>query len=979
MKRSCCRYRTSLAGCVSALFLAVAADAATVTVTSTADAGGTCPGANCTLRQAIATAVSGDTINFSLPAHSAITLTNGELLINEKSLTINGPGANLLTVQRSAANGTAQFRIFEIAGGSFVTIAGLKIANGSVFAVGGGIYNNGGSVLYLTSVTISGNMAAGGGGIYNDSGQVTIANSTISGNFSGTGGGGIYHTNPNLVEGFGFDLQIENSTISGNTTSSVGAGGGIYILEGQGGFRSSAIYNSTISGNSAGNGAGGGVFDNTETMYIRNTIIAGNTATSGGPDFQGSFSSSGFNLIGNNSGANITAATGDQIGIPASSIDPMLGPLQDNGGSTPTHALLAGSKAIDKGSAGTNSTDQRGFPRPIDTPAITNAGDGSDIGAYEVQPDQLVGCSDISLLVNNTGDGGAGSLRAVIANACAGSTITFAVGGTINLTSGELLISKSLTINGPGANLLKVQRSVAPGNSGGGILNEENTLTLSNCVLSGNKSSLHGGAILNYRGAVNLARCTLDQNSAAASGGAILNADYDGGAANEANLTLTNCTLNQNQAGQYGGTIYNDGTSSGYATVTLTNCTLNQNTAALLAGGIYNDALNPGSSGIASVSLKNTILRADASGANLVNDNGTISSGGHNLSSDAAGGPAGTGPGGFLNGPGDIRNTDPQLNPGGAANNGGSVTTVALLAASPAINGSDPSAPPRDQRGYIRPDAPDVGAFEFGGTIPNALGNISTRGFVGTGNNVLIEGLIISGGGPKKVILRALGPTLGQPPFNVPGALQNPVLELYNSSSALITSNDNWGSAANAATISSSGYAPPNSLESAILTNLNPGNYTAIVRGANNTTGVALVEGYDLDFTAGSKLGNISTRGFVQTGNNVMIAGVIVHGPDSENVIIRGLGPTLGQPPFNVPNALQNPFLDLRDANGNPIMTNDNWKSTQQAQIQATGFAPPNDAESAILMTLSPGNYTAILRGVNNTTGNALVEVYALN
>jgi hypothetical protein len=509
--------------------------------------------------------------------------------------------------------------------------------------------------------------------------------------------------------------------------------------------------------------------------------------------------------------------------------------VHDNGGSTPTHALLAGSKAIDKGSAGTNSTDQRGFPRPIDTPAITNAGDGSDIGAYEVQPDQLVGCSDISLLVNNTGDGGAGSLRAVIANACAGSTITFAVGGTINLTSGELLISKSLTINGPGANLLKVQRSVAPGtpnfrifhianaqvaisgltitngqvsggafpgNSGGGILNEENTLTLSNCVLSGNKSSLHGGAILNYRGAVNLARCTLDQNSAAASGGAILNADYDGGAANEANLTLTNCTLNQNQAGQYGGTIYNDGTSSGYATVTLTNCTLNQNTAALLAGGIYNDALNPGSSGIASVSLKNTILRAGASGANLVNDNGTISSGGHNLSSDAAGGPAGTGPGGFLNGPGDIRNTDPQLDPGGAANNGGSVTTVALLAASPTINGSDPSAPPRDQRGYIRPDAPDVGAFEFGGTIPNALGNISTRGFVGTGNNVLIEGLIISGGGPKKVILRALGPTLGQPPFNVPGALQNPVLELYNSSSALITSNDNWGSAANAATIS---------------------------------------------------------------------------------------------------------------------------------------------------------------------------------
>jgi hypothetical protein len=258
------------------------------------------------------------------------------------------------------------------------------------------------------------------------------------------------------------------------------------------------------------------------------------------------------------------------------------------------------------------------------------------------------------------------------------------------------------------------------------------------------------------------------------------------------------------------------------------------------------------------------------------------------------------------------------------------------------------------------------------------LYNISTRGFVQTGNDVVIGGLIIEGSGPKSVLLRILGPTLGQAPFNLPSALANPTLYLFQGST-LIASNDDWGTAANKQAIINIGMAPPNSLESAILISLNPGSYTAIVRGVNNTTGNALFEAYGLDDSAGSKFSNISTRGFVQTGNNVMIAGVIVHGPGSKNVLIRALGPTLGQPPFNVPNSLPDPFLDLRDATGTRIMTNDNWKSTQQTQIQATGLAPPNDAESAIAVTLAPGSYTAIVTGVNNTTGNALVEVYGLN
>lgn len=255
------------------------------------------------------------------------------------------------------------------------------------------------------------------------------------------------------------------------------------------------------------------------------------------------------------------------------------------------------------------------------------------------------------------------------------------------------------------------------------------------------------------------------------------------------------------------------------------------------------------------------------------------------------------------------------------------------------------------------------------------LHNISTRGFVRTGTDLLIGGLIISGSGSKNVLLRVLGPTLGQAPFNLPNAMANPALDLFQGS-ALIASNDNWVDASNKSAISATGLAPPNALEAAILANLNPGSYTAVARGVNNT-GLALVEAYDVNSTTGSKFANISTRAFVGTGPNVMIAGVTVQGSPGENVIIRGLGPTLTQ--FGVSNVLADPVLDLRDANGNSVRTNDNWTDTQQAQIQASGYAPPNIVESAMAATLAPGSYTAILSGKNNTTGNALVEVYALN
>jgi hypothetical protein len=252
------------------------------------------------------------------------------------------------------------------------------------------------------------------------------------------------------------------------------------------------------------------------------------------------------------------------------------------------------------------------------------------------------------------------------------------------------------------------------------------------------------------------------------------------------------------------------------------------------------------------------------------------------------------------------------------------------------------------------------------------LSNISTRAVVQSDNDALIGGFIIGGTGSKQVLLRALGPTLAQ--FGVAGALLDPTLELRDSSGGVVISNDNWEAAANAQSIPAN-LRPPNAQESAILATLNPGSYTAIVRGVNNTTGVALVEAYDLDTSATSELTNISTRGLVQTNSNVMIAGVVVQ-TRSENVIVRALGPTLAN--FGVTNPLVDPALELRDANGSLLASNDNWKTAQQTEITASSYAPPNDLEPAVVTTLAPGNYTAIVRGVNSATGIALVEVYAL-
>ncbi len=267
------------------------------------------------------------------------------------------------------------------------------------------------------------------------------------------------------------------------------------------------------------------------------------------------------------------------------------------------------------------------------------------------------------------------------------------------------------------------------------------------------------------------------------------------------------------------------------------------------------------------------------------------------------------------------------------------------------------------------------------------FGNLSTRLAVGTGDRAGIGGFINTlnptmaanataplNVGAKQVVIRAIGPSLGA--FGVDGPLADPVLELHLPDGSVVT-NDNWRETQEAE-IMAAGLAPSDDLESAILTILEPGAYTAIVRGSNGGTGVGLVEIYDLDGAAISELGNISTRGSVETGDGVMIGGFIVSGAENtaSTMVVRAIGPSLEA--FGVADALQDPTLELHDGSGALIASNDNWKETQEEELEAAGLGPSDDREAAILIALGPGAYTAIVRGAGETSGVALVEAYNL-
>ena len=543
--------------------------------------------------------------------------------------------------------------------------------------------------------------------------------------------------------------------------------------------------------------------------------------------------------------------------------------------------------------------------------------------------------------------------------------------------------------------------SEGEGEGGGGVLNENGTMTITGCTISNNSTSQGftessftsvGGGISNHSGSLIITNSTISGNTCSSSSFDPLfpaaATAFGGGVDNSGSMTVTNCTISGNSAVAVGissgDTGYGGGISNG-GDLQITSSTIAFNSASGdigVGGGI--NGFEPATTDSSIIALNS----ATTGGPDYFTNGGELQSAGYNIIGNNADAVINSQPTDQIGTP--TAPIDPVLGP--LADNGGPTLTHAIQSGSPAINRGDPAAPPQDQRGYGRLGVPDVGAFEFDGIPPTILGNISTRAFVQTGDNVMVGGFIVEGAQPKRVIIRAIGPELTQ--YGVPNPLFNPTLELHDGTGALIASNDNWLhtiiggiiTSNQVGDIRSSGHAPTDGRESAIIAELPAGNYTAIVRGVNDTMGVALVEAYDLSPDSNSTLGNISTRSFVQTGDNVMIGGFMVEGTAPKRVIVRAIGPDLTQ--YGVPNALGNPTLELHDSAGALIASNDNWRTTiiggiittnQVRDILASGLAPADGRDSAIIAELPAGNYTAIVRGVNDTTGVALVEVYDLD
>jgi hypothetical protein len=617
--------------------------------------------------------------------------------------------------------------------------------------------------------------------------------------------------------------------------------------------------------------------------------------------------------------------------------------------------------------------------------------------------------------VLNLNDNGPGSLRQTLAAAQDGDTVNFAVTGTIVLIGFELDIGKkNLTIEGPGAKLLAVSgnnegrvmnilfnasvtvsgltiRDGFVTSRGGGIFSS-GTLTLRDCMVLNSRSDGDGGGIANGEsGTMQIERCTIADNLVTS--GPVRTA-VGGGIYNDGVLTIFNSTVANNEAridgvsfpnaNNGGGGIYSISSPS---RLEISGCTISGNR--VTGAGVGRK--RGGGFLIFGATVRDTIVAGNEAAEGPDVDGEDFVSGGYNLIGKLAN-DGDAGPGGFQHGV----NRDqvggagrPPIDPrlGALGDNGGSTFTMALLSGSPAID-QGLSSFTTDQRGAARRfdfagtanveggDGSDVGAFELAAAKPAALLNISTRAEVQQGNKVMIGGFIIIGSEPKNVLLRGIGPSLTG--TGVQGALQNPTMDLFQGGTLLAT-NDDWKQTQRAE-IEATGIPPKNDAEPAIVRRLSPGSYTAVLQGVNNETGIALVEAYDLDqATVASQLGNISTRAFVQTGEKVLIGGIIAGpvGVGNSHVLIRAIGPTLVNAGVQMP--LQNPTLELFDANGTSVASNDNWRSDQETEIRATTLAPSDDRESAILRDLAPAAYTAIVRGAGATTGVGLVEVYNLS
>jgi CSLREA domain-containing protein len=707
---------------------------ASITVNSLQDTVNSSDG-KCTLREAITAAntdtssggVTGeciagtgfDMIDFDPSVTGTITLTGTQLAITS-DLQIIGPGAHMLTVSGNYAS-----RVFQTSAG-LVQLIGLTISNGrAVGATGGGITNSG--TLSIVNCIVTNNSAgANGGGVFSNN-TLTISSSTINDNSSDVQGGGLR---------FLGTATITNSTISGNSAGNTGGG-----ISASGTL---TLTHVTISNNTASTSGGGISGGSSGAVTLSNTIVAGNFRGSTRDDLNGTFNvNSAFNLIGDGTG--MTGLThglnGNQVGTSGSPINPLIGPLQFNGGTTMTHTLLTGSPAIDTGNTQANP-DQRRLNRAFDDPSIPNAtgGNGADIGAVELQ-------SAENLLVNSLADTDDGvcdvsncTLREAIAAANANpshNSIYFSVTGIIARTGGQLTIDSDLTINGPGPRLLTVHgnatsrvfeiksnrssalygmtisegKSTSSDISGGGVSNQ-GTLAVGECIISNNEAAFGGGGVWNT-GVLDITNSTISDNRAPQAGG--------GGVSNNGTLSISNSTISGNLTTNYGGGIL----SSERATLTNTTVTNNYCRAGSLPN-VFGGGIAGFGSTTSNFTIHNSLVAGNFCGPEPIREDVSAP-----LDPRSSFNLIGVGSGGLANGTnGNQVGTsgspiNPLLTP--LQFNGGATPTHALLPNSPAIDKAN-SALNSDQRGITRPvDLPattnatggngsDIGAVEVAAT-----------------------------------------------------------------------------------------------------------------------------------------------------------------------------------------------------------------------------------------------------------------------
>ncbi len=700
------------------------------TVTKVADTNdGTC-NSDCSLREAIAAAGDGDLIRFASPLFdSSQTITlGGTALTISKSVTIQGPGAELLSISGNDASS-----VFSIPSGPAVTLQGMTIREGNA-DVGGGIVSAG--QLTLQSVALTGNKASGngrGGAVY-QTGNGNFIGSTFSDNV-GSAGGAIFFAQP------GQSLHVANSTISGNRVKAFGEGAGISVFSGNSSDVQLDIVDTTIADNRAPNGDGGGISLYTSTdgstagVTLRNTIVANNSDSNISAVANGgaiSVASLGFNLTNDATSPYLTDPT-DLVGV-----DPKLGPLNNNGGQVETRALLGGSPALDAGHSSGYPKDQRGFSRSFDAVAIEVPGDYSDIGAVEMH----------AQFVSTTADSDTGSLRQamLLANANSPSPVdilfdpnVFATQQTINLAGALPDIATSLSVIGPGAKLLTVRRDTggdyrvfnAPtggfelafsgltisngvGGFGGGALHTFSRLSIAQIAAVGNSETggLGGGAVALIDADGTIKDSTFSDNGTAGAGGGIY---FEG---SNSWLRVINTTISGNNAA-FGGGI---GILAGIGAATnleMTSSTIANNSAGI-NGGVDVFAQNdPASASI--VRLRNSIVANNTLpnfGTGTSNGgSASIISRGYNLTDDPTTA--------YLDQLTDWIDTDPLLLP--LADNGGPTKTRALKPGSPALDSGDWSGSNSDQRGFARPydqpgltnisDGSDIGALEQDDTL----------------------------------------------------------------------------------------------------------------------------------------------------------------------------------------------------------------------------------------------------------------------